>query len=910
MALSGEKKGALNWRNIFFLAAALEFAICCAHAADNPGQEMATQEIAPGDTAPRDMAKDGQHSKELALIHLLARAGRNEEAAAKMRSLYPNGSPVGDLALEYYRIIGDTPEGWNEAKTGLEKLVKAKPGDTNYRLELARHLTTRPTSRLAGIKKLAALAKTRLPVSKKQEVLEAWQHALKELDNNAASIPLYREYLAADPGNASVRDALVSAQRSEAKRLPWKMREKADAQLAAGHPDEAMDTLKNALQLDPENAWVRFDLSRLYHKQGDTERGRALMQEGLTAAPGDADMLYANALYISLLDEAEGALRLLEEIPVSRRSPAMQRLKQNMAILAQTRQAQALARDDKSAEMQEAMQQAEIDAGNDAELVNIVANAWVDLNDPARGLALMRRLAEQPSASIDTRMYYAKLLNRAEQNDVLAPLLDKLSTSSELSTKDTEDLHYLHASMAAHRADSLRQAGNITAAKSVLTVALAQDPENVDMLMAMARIHVAAHEPQQARNIYQQILQRTPGNVSAQLALNKMENEANGGTRLTPVTNKISDDNTRRAEGYVATGVDYLDKQGGTPGISNFTSVDIPVEIHIPVDYSGGLAFVQLDQVSADAGTLPADAYNLSQYGYGVAGANTRQSAQGTTLAAGYIGNGMRVDIGTTPLGFPVSNVVGGVKWSRYTEITGFSFDVSRRPVTSSLVSYAGVHDPTSGVVWGGVLSTGASLHLSRDIGRLNVFVDPGYFWLSGTNVLSNTEYALRAGFDWSFFREENSRLTAGLAFTDWHYRENLRYYTFGHGGYYSPQKYYSLALPIRWTGRKERWSYLLQGSVSASASYEKDMLYYPLEAPAVSNPVYTGGNGHGTGYSLGGSLEYQIAPKLFAGGRLQIDRSEYYTPNFALLYMRYLFDAHTGAVPYPPDPVTPYSRF
>jgi len=50
--------------------------------------------------------------------------------------------------------------------------------------------------------------------------------------------------------------------------------------------------------------------------------------------------------------------------------------------------------------------------------------------------------------------------------------------------------------------------------------------------------------------------------------------------------------------------------------------------------------------------------------------------------------------------------------------------------------------------------------------------------------------------------------------------------------------------------------------------------------------------------------------PVLFGGARLQIDRinrSDYYSLNFATLYLRYMFDAHTG---YPPDPVKPYSRF
>jgi hypothetical protein len=75
-------------------------------------------------------------------------------------------------------------------------------------------------------------------------------------------------------------------------------------------------------------------------------------------------------------------------------------------------------------------------------------------------------------------------------------------------------------------------------------------------------------------------------------------------------------------------------------------------------------------------------------------------------------------------------------------------------------------------------------------------------------------------------------------------------------------------------------------------------------------SPYYIGGGSHGTGFSLSGSLEKLVASHLFVGGHFTIDRSAYYTPNYAILYLRYQFDAHTGPVPYPPDPVKAYSHF
>jgi len=943
--------------------------------------------------------------KKQALIRLLVRAGKTEEAAAAMRSLYPKGPPSGGpLALEYYDVIGNTDGGWQEAKDGLEKLVKAAPDELSYQLALAKHLSRRAETRRRGLEMFASLANK--PGVDNKEVLKEWRDALDKLEYVAASIPWFKAYLAVDPDNATVQDYLAGAQRAEAARLPWQLRDKADAQLQAGHPEQAMDTLQRALVLDPKNAWVRFDLARLYHKRGDPKHGRALMEAGLTAAPGDADMQYANALYVSLLDEPGQALRLLDKISPEDRSPAMKELRKKMQVTLQTEQAEAAARENRRGEMQVAMHRAEAIAGKDPELTYVVANAWIDLNDPARGVTLMQRSVRQP-AQKGALISYAKVLNRADRTDQLGRVLGRLDAEKGLTPGEKEDLRYLHAQLDTHRADALRHEGRLAEARSVLGQGLKRDPENIDMQMALARVYVASGEEEQAREIYQRILQNNPAETGARRALEGMtaaesakakaqveaqvqaqqraqRAAAQGdevGARLavadgyiglgdTAAAHTIIDqlqqtapndprvlvqagrlaraegnyeealEDFRRAnaqdeivqlersrgQGYFSAGVDYLSKLNGVDGISNLTIVELPVEVRVPVGFEGGRLFAQVDHAYADAGVLqPGDLYDLRQYGKvqalapnGIAGP-VGQSARGTAGAIGYDRDGLRVDIGSTPVGFPVSTVVGGVKYSNYTEVSGFSMDVSRRPVNNSVVSYAGARDPVTGEVWGGVVATGVGLHFSHDIGPLTGYVEPGYYSLTGQNVLSNAETAVRAGFNWNFIERDDMRLTAGLVGTYWHYNENERFYTFGMGGYYSPQKYYSAALPARWTGRTENWSYMLQGSVSMAVSHEKDMPYYPaspaLQAQAIANTgvagaTYTGGISHSTGFSLGGALEHRISPQLFGGVLGQIDRSAYYTPNYAIFYLRYTFEPQSAPMNFPPEPIKAYSRF
>ncbi len=117
---------------------------------------------------------------------------------------------------------------------------------------------------------------------------------------------------------------------------------------------------------------------------------------------------------------------------------------------------------------------------------------------------------------------------------------------------------------------------------------------------------------------------------------------------------------------------------------------------------------IQLDTVNVHAGTLPfSDPAALQQYGkiqaLGTPSANSpSQVDKGVTLALGYENDSLRVDIGSTPLGFAVHHVVVGIKLRHSFDPVYAFLDLSKRPVTSSLVSYAGARDPFSGEVWGG----------------------------------------------------------------------------------------------------------------------------------------------------------------------------------------------------------------
>lgn len=70
-------------------------------------------------------------------------------------------------------------------------------------------------------------------------------------------------------------------------------------------------------------------------------------------------------------------------------------------------------------------------------------------------------------------------------------------------------------------------------------------------------------------------------------------------------------------------------------------------------------------------------------------------------------------------------------------------------------------------------------------------------------------------GYYYKIINENNHYVTVGLSNMIWRYDKDLSDYTLGRGGYYSPQEYLSLAVPMTWHQHTENWSWEFSGPVS-----------------------------------------------------------------------------------------------
>ena len=420
-----------------------------------------------------------------------------------------------------------------------------------------------------------------------------------------------------------------------------------------------------------------------------------------------------------------------------------------------------------------------------------------------------------------------------------------------------------------------------------------------------------------------------PANSSFINAVNAIPNPASqysstlGPTEATPRTiitelNEIKQ--ARSAE--ILLGAQARNRNGNA-GTSQLTDIETPLEIRMPV--SDGKAIVQITPVSLNAGTLGTDYYSSSTFGGGPAAANAQargltaanssQTASGVGMAAGYTTKNLSIDAGTTPVGFTYTNFTGGIKVNGpIDEANTLSYlvNVSSRPVTDSLLSFAGTKDSRTGQTWGGVMSTGGRVQLTKDLGGYGIYGAGSYYSINGTNVESNTRSEFNGGAYVSLIQKPDSKLTSGLNLNNVYYQKNLSNFTYGQGGYFSPQQYFAATIPVTWSQRSEKLSYQLKGAVGVQQYNQNASNYFPTSSQLQSQANTAQANAQTAGltgtnqavypsqsttsglYSLAANAEYQIAPKLFFGGSAQADNSSNYRQIGGGIYLRYSFEPIT----------------
>lgn len=694
----------------------------------------------------------------------------------------------------------------------------------------------------------------------------------------------------------------------------------ADAEQASNAQNWARATqlMTEARRYRPDDVWLAYRLANALQNLGRPAQADAVFADLLRRQGDQPVARYAHALFLSSRDEDEPALRSLASIDAAAWTADMHALAERL------RQQQIMAH---ARQLREAGQEPQ-------------AVALLKAQPSNQGIELtLASWAQARGDHTEAQHYYASLLAREPDHpDARLGQIESWLESGQAGRARvalvSQPPQFTPQDINGQRriANAWVQAGDRTTGTRLLS-SLVQRQTEPDALLHRdyARL-IQKEEPETALDHYA-IAMRDAGMLETGAATPR-DNIA-----FTRATRAQQDDDWLRSSiranaatvyqqqnPSVTLQHDFAMRTDGTPGFSrvrNHTSM-----LHGERPLWHGRAFVRAEQIFLDAGSFETDASGThsERFGHCAAvadgcGSRLRQRARGTALAVGWTGERLAADIGVTPVGFERTNIVGGITYQGDLGPVGWSLTASRRPMTNSLLSYAGAVDPVTGRSWGGVTANGVTLGLSWDQGGAHgVWANIGHHKLRGHNVQNNSRTRLMGGYYHRLINRPDERLSVGVNSMFWHYAKDLGDYSFGQGGYYSPQRYFSLSLPVSYARRTQDWSFLVEGSLSWSRSRSSPSRVYPLGTPSerlqasLIDPYAAlenaGGSSRGIGYSLRAIGERRLSNHTVVGFGVDIQKSEDYTPSRAFLYLRYSFKPWQGNMPLPPQTLTPHGEW
>lgn len=697
--------------------------------------------------------------------------------------------------------------------------------------------------------------------------------ALARKDNGQAE-QHFRDALRVDPGNTTAVRRLAGAyqQQSPQRALDFLNTLPAAQQRALGETlsrlrsnalsdegdrlgqqgkwTQAVEKYRQAQPGAVDDVWLNYRYAGALRESGQPGAAEALMVAMARRQPQDPAQVYAYGLWLSGSGRDDEALKQLNTLPQAQWTPNIQALSDRL-------QSQRLLDDidTRMAQHQPAAARRLLQALPPAVIASSVsngrrvANAWLSVGETGRAAALYAGLKPQAEKAMPSEL--SALVFR-----------DAARLETRQGQPDTALADYRQAMVASGIA--------------------AQRPDGNDAFTRLTRTDV--------RDDW---LRRSIRSDSADLY---------------------------RQQDTVFTLEEDYSRNKGTGGISDFTAHTTMLQAETP--WKDGRSWLRLDNVDVSAGTFSRSSSGNITENFGTCGNDDarcdrdfRQHQNGTSIGAGWRSDRWSADIGTTPLGFEVTNWVGGLTWNTDAGDVGVSLTASRRPISSSLLAFAGARDPNpaSGKTWGGVVATGGAIGLSYDRGEAHgIWADISAHQISGTHVADNSRERLMSGYYYKLINENNRRATIGLNGMLWHYAKDLSDYSLGQGGYYSPQSYASLSVPVTWRQRSENWSYELGGSVSLSHSKTDAQSRYPLSFGALTrdNPPGSNGGGSGVGYTLQARVERRLSSHWTLGLGVDIQQAKDYTPSHGLMYLRYSMAGWQGDLDMPPQPLTPYADY
>lgn len=756
--------------------------------------------------------------------------------------------------------------------------------------------------------------------------------------DNAAAERYYQQALRLDRGNSNAVRGLANIYRAQSPEKATafieslsasqrksiddiersltndRLSQQAEALENQGRWAQAAEVQRRRLALDPDSVWITYRLAKDLSSAGQRGEADSLMMNLARQKSGDPEQVYAYSLYLSGNGQDMAALSHLNALPKSQWNDNIQELADRLQF-DQVMQRANLLRDNGHEDQAIALLKQQPPATR----IDLTLADWAQQRGDTRTAvteynAVLAKEASNEDARLGLAEVYAAAGNDAAAREQLATL-NPPAAGETRSLNTQRRMALVDASLG-----DTAQAQQIF--NSIVPQAKAQ-PASMDTALVLrdsARFQVQTGHPQQALDGYKDAM------VAAGITPTRPQDNDTF-TRLT--RNDEKDDWLKR--GVRSDAADLYRQQdlnvtlehnywgsSGTGGYSDLKAHTTMLQVDAPL--ADGRMFFRSDYVTMNAGSFSTDSNGDYSPNWGTCGevachgGDKSQSDSGASVAVGWHNATWNFDIGTTPMGFNVVDVVGGLSYSSSIGSLGYTVEGHRRPISSSLLAFGGQKDTNTGTTWGGVRADGGGVSLSYDKGEANgVWASLSADSLTGKNVEDNWRARWMAGYYYKLVNENDRRVTVGLNNMLWHYDKDLSGYSLGQGGYYSPQQYVSFAVPVNWRQRTENWSWELGGSASWSHSKNNSQARYPKQNLLPANypnagQIDDGSSSNGFGYTAHALIERRVTSNWFIGAAVDIQQAKDYTPSHALLYVRYSAAGWQGDMDLPPQPLVPYA--
>lgn len=452
--------------------------------------------------------------------------------------------------------------------------------------------------------------------------------------------------------------------------------------------------------------------------------------------------------------------------------------------------------------------------------------------------------------------------------------------------------------------------------------------QDADYMMLAARVAAANGEHQRAMSLLrtaqwrlQQGTEEDEGDVISDVVSLPSPTQQAQQTALTRI-NTMMQDLQDKTETWTGGGVS-LRTRSGESGLGALDEVKAPLTISGTLTDSARVS-LNVSPVSLNAGEISSNSAN--RFGSGPIAHATRlaaaaasttttttstdadtqsgQQANGVETNLSLTGDSYKLDIGNTPTGGEFTRLVGGVEWMpKLSRNSSLDLKAERRAVTDSLLSYVGAKDKTTGESWGAVTRNGVSAQYAWDNDLVGLYARLGFDTWIGENVPTNHSVNALAGSYLRLFRTTESELKMGVNVNYMDFDRNLSNYTLGQGGYFSPQNYMAVSLPVTLTRKVDQWDLTLNGAVGYQSWRQDQSDYFPGHsslqsqlnslASTVDNvdAVYKASAKNGVGYTLGVDARYRLNDNVALGANLGYDTFGSYNEGKALFYFKYFVD-------------------